>query len=184
MSVIQIVIYFTLGLAGTVSFASEDATSICYRWVLEKAGFFGDYATGASVEWNDRHATDLTLGRYRIDNRYSKQINLSYRYSRWQVSYRGDEWRPVQYGAFVIHSIGDDRFFSSSPSKYPYPDYYDPTAFRVGMEFSSTWTFKPENIALALRMRVFDTGLIAGFNNENRNLQYFTSSGLSLQYAF
>lgn len=184
MPIAKIVICLLMALCIHPALANEEDSQIHYRWILEKAGFFGDYATGVSVDWNDRHATDLSLGRYRIDDSYSKQLNLSYRYSRWQVLFRGDEWRPVQYGAFVIHSIGDDRFFSRSPSKYPYPDYYDPTAFRFGMEFSSTWTFKPENIALALRLRVFDTGLIAGFNNENRNLQYFSSSGLSLQYVF
>lgn len=155
-----------------------------WRAVFERAGFFGKYSLGASYEWQPEHAVDLSLGVYQIEGQDYYQTNLVYRYSRWNVPFFGHMWRPLQFGAFFVYSLDRDRYFLDSPSKYPYKGYYDETALRWGAEFSSTLTFYPSRFAVAMRLRIFDNGLIAIYNNSQRDIQYYVSSGISLQYLF
>lgn len=154
-----------------------------WRALAERAGFFGKYSLGVSYEWNNTQATDLLIGTYEVADKNYYQANFAYRYSRWEVPFYGHSWRPVQLGGFIVASLDNGRFFVTSPSKYPYPEYYDETAVRWGAELGSTFTFK-SRFAIGYRLRIFDNGLIALYNNTNRDLQYYISSGLSLQYAF
>lgn len=85
---------------------------------------------------------------------------------------------------FTVRSWDRHNYFMTSPDKYPYEQYYDETALRYGLEFGSTMTFKDYNFAVAYRLRILDSGLIAVYNNKNRDLQYYISSGVSLQYVF
>lgn len=83
-----------------------------------------------------------------------------------------------------MYAMNDKKYFLRSPGKYPYPEYYDETALRYGLEFGTTLTFMPSRLAIGYRVRIFDNGVIAAFNKNNRDLQYYISSGLSLQYLF
>lgn len=135
-----------------------------WRAVLERAGFLGTLAAGASYEFVPEHA--------------------AYRYSRWNTKVFGNDWRPLQLGVFAVYALNNERFFIKSPDKYPYPDYYDETAIRYGAEFGTTFTFMPSRIGIGYHIRIFDNGIIAMFNNSNRDIQYYISSGISLQYLF
>ncbi|MFS4458025.1 hypothetical protein [Bdellovibrio sp. HCB2-146] len=155
-----------------------------WRALFERGGFLGKYSLGFSYEWLPEHAVNYLLGVYNIGDENYYQSNFIYRYSRWNVNFYGNDWRPLQFGFFTVVSMDNERYFFRSPGKYPYPKYYDETAFRYGAEFSSTLTFHPSRVAIGYHLRVFDNGLIAAFNNSNRDLQYYISSGLSLQYLF
>ncbi len=163
---------------------SFSANASEWRAILERAGFMGTVAVGGSYEWVPEHALDLTLGGYGVDNEVFYQANLAYRYSRWNTPTNGDMWRPLQFGLFSVYALNTDRYFLKSPSKYPSKGYYDETAFRYGIEFGTTYTFLPSHFGIGYRLRIFDNGLIAMFNNTNRDIQYYISSGVTLQYLF
>ncbi len=175
MSYIKIILF--LLFSATASSQAE------WRALAERAGFFGKYSLGASYEWNQTQAVDLLIGTYEVADASYYQANFAYRYSRWEVPFYEHNWRPIQFGGFIVTSLDNGRFFITSPSKYPYPEYYDETALRWGAELGSTFTFK-NRFAIGYCLRIFDNGLIAIYNNSNRDLQYYISSGLSLQYAF
>ncbi|KHD86999.1 MAG: hypothetical protein OM95_16895 [Bdellovibrio sp. ArHS] len=155
-----------------------------WRAVVERSGFLGTFAAGASYELEPEHAVDLSLGGYSVDDEILYQANFIYRYSRWNTSVGPDVWRPLQFGFFLVYALNSDRYFIESPDKYPYPEYYDFTALRYGFEFGTTYTFMRTHIGLAYHLRIFDNGAIAVFNNSNRDLQYYISSGVSVQYLF
>lgn len=155
-----------------------------WRAVVSRAGFLGVVAAGASYEVNPYHAVDFLLGSYSMGGDRHLQSNFLYRYSRWQVPVGADVWRPVQFGAFIVYANNNDKFFLKSPEVYPERNYYDGTAIRYGAEVTSTYTWYPLRFGLAYHLRIFDNGLIAIFNNSNRDLQYYISSGFSLQYVF
>lgn len=153
--------------------------------MAERAGFYGSIAFGGSYEFNDRHAVDFSIGEYLNDQHRYHQSNLSYRYSRWQMDFDQNKiWRPLQIGVFTVRSWDGRNYFLTSPGKYPYEQYYDETALRYGVEFGSTFTFTDYNFGISYRLRILDSGLIALYNNRNRDLQYYISSGLSFQYVF
>lgn len=154
------------------------------RALVSRAGFLGKVAAGLSYEINPQHAVDYLLGGYEIGNEIYYQSNLMYRYSRWNVPVQKDMWRPIQIGAFMVYAMNTERYFMTSPDVYPEKNYYDPTALRYGAEFSSTFTWYPSRIGVGVHIRIFDNGVIAIFNNSNRDLQYYISSGMSLQYVF
>lgn len=177
MRKLKIVILFLSVLFGTSAQAEV-------RLLFQRSGFVGKYSIGVSYEFTPQHAVDYLLGVYQIDNEDFYQSNFIYRYSRWNVPFYGSTWRPIQFGFFMVYAMNQDKYFLNSPSKYPYPGYYDETALRYGAEFSSTFTYWPTGIAIGYHIRVFDNGLIAAFNNSNRDLQYYMSSGVSFQYVF
>jgi hypothetical protein len=154
------------------------------RIVFERAGFLGQYALGGSYEITPEHAVDLMVGVYHVSSNDYYQTSLIYRYSRWNTTFYGNNWRPLQFGIFATYSLDQDRYFMKSPGKYPDPNYYDETALRYGAEISSTFTFMPIGIGIGYHLRIFDSGIIAMFNNSNRDVQYYISSGISLQYLF
>jgi hypothetical protein len=164
-------------------FVGVNASAVT-RIVFERAGFLGKYALGASYEWTPEHAIDYLLGVYQIEGENFYQSNLIYRYSRWNVPFYSNSWRPVQFGLFLVYAMNQERYFMSSPGKYPYPAYYDETALRYGAEFSSTFTMWPSGFAFGYHIRIFDNGLVAAFNNTSQDIQYYISSGISLQYVF
>ncbi|WP_255490133.1 hypothetical protein [Bdellovibrio sp. KM01] len=155
-----------------------------WRVILERAGFMGTLAAGASYEWLPEHAIDVTLGGYLIEQEIFYQTNIAYRYSRWNSPTNGNIWRPLQFGIFAVYALNSDRYFMRSPDKYPSKGYYDETAFRYGLEFGTTYTFLPSGFGIGYRIRIFDNGLTAMFNNSNRDVQYYISSGVTLQYLF
>jgi hypothetical protein len=154
------------------------------RAVLEKAGFMGALALGAGYDWSPDHATDFSLGGYRISDNTYYQANFSYRYSPWQIPYLINTWQPLHVGFFMVYALNGNRYFLSSPEKYPTPGYYDQTALRYGLELGSTYIFTSKNFSVGYRLRVFDTGLIAAYNNTDSGLTYSVSSGLALHYFF
>lgn len=167
-----------------ILFAALPSRAGDWRLMATRAGFYGQYSLGFSYEWAAHHAVDCSIGTYQIDLENYYQSNLGYRYSRWQIPFYGNDWRPLQFGAFLVYAMNQDKYFLRSPGKYPYPEYYDETALRYGLEFSSTITFKPSRIGLGYHFRIFDNGVIASFNNSARNLQYYSSSGISVQDLF
>lgn len=175
---------YQVSLLSLLFFAIVSAEAAEWRAIIERAGFLGFVAAGASYEWSPEHAVDLSLGAYPIGDDTFYQTNFVYRYSRWNSPVQDDVWRPLQFGFFMVYSLDSERYFIDSPDKYPYPKYYDFTALRYGLEFGTTYTFKPSRIGIAYRIRIFDNGVIAIFNNSRRDLQYYVSSGFSLQYLF
>jgi hypothetical protein len=165
-------------LSGSVSYA---------QWSLsvEHAGFFGTYALGGVYEFNDRHATELSLGVYRNEGKPQQyQSNLAYRHSLWRVPWEEKMWVPLQLGAFTIYSLDGDHFFLKSPSKYPSAGYYDQTALRWGFEFGTSLIFPKNRFSISYHFRILDNGFVAVYNNFRRDLQYYVSSGINFQYRF
>lgn len=156
-----------------------------WRATLQHAGFFGKVSGGAIWASRSGHEVETSIGMYDIANVHYGQLNLAYRYTPFEQPAGPDiVWEPTQVGLFVIHSQESDRFFSESPSKYPTSGYYDQTAFRGGIEIGTRVVSVPWNFAFAYRFRVLDTGLVALYNNAHRDLQYYISSGIQLQYIF
>lgn len=158
--------------------------SATFLATFDYSGFFGLYALGLIYRINESNEAEVSVGMYRIDHKHYRQTNFSYRYSHWLVSFHEYEWRPLQVGFFGIFAGDGGKYFSESPSKYPSPGYYDQTSTRLGFEAGSTFTFTPNKLEIAYRIRVLDTGLLAVYNNAHRDLQYYMSTGLSLHYIF
>lgn len=149
----------------------------------EQAGFLGTYAVGGGYLFKDRHAIEFLVGVYPESGESHYQGNLIYRYTRWSVPLKTISWRPLQIGAFIIRSWDQDKYFLRSPSQYPENGYYQPTVLRFGLEFGTTVNFS-SHLGFSYRFRILDNGIVALYNNSNKDLQYYTSSGLALQYFF
>lgn len=152
--------------------------------LVERAGFFGRWGLGGIYEFNKHHAVELSLGSYTVEHRAHYQTNFSYRYSNWEVAVTEHIWRPLQVGLFGLYSLDNDRYFLESPKKYPSPGYYDGTAMRWGIDFATTFVWVQSSLGFAYHLRILDSGVVAIYNNKNRDLQYYISSGFSLRYLF
>lgn len=160
------------------------ATSLAnWGFMTQYAGFLGKYAVGPTYD-NNNHMMSFLLGGYQINQEYFYQSSLIYRYSRWTVDFGELSWRPSQFGIFTTYAMNNDRFFFNSPSVYPEDNYYEQTKFRYGIEFGTDITFNKHPISLGIYMRWLDVGLIALFNNQHRDQQFYFSSAVSLQYHF
>jgi hypothetical protein len=152
--------------------------------VVQRAGFLGVAAAGFGYNITENHQLEYTLGTYPIAEKNYYQSNFIYRYSHWNTPVEGHMWKPIQIGFFIVYAMNSEKYFITSPDKYPYPKYYDETALRYGVELGSSFTFAVTRIGIGYYIRIFDNGLIAAFNNSNRDLQYYVSSGFSLSYTF
>lgn len=150
---------------------------------LSRAGFFGEYSAGAVFAFREFHEAEISAGAYSSGEGREMQLNAAYRYVPWTVQGVHLRWQPVFLGGFVVSTVGGGRFFFNSPSKYPYKNYYDETAVRWGFETGSSWMW-PSGWGVAYRLRISDAGLIALYNNRNKDLEFSMSSGLSLLYSF
>lgn len=156
------------------------------KWAAELAtsGFMGTLSAGPVYEWAGRHHVAMTIGAYQNgENRYG-QLNTAYRYARWRFERPDILWKPLHIGLFTLYSLDQKRFFVKSPSRYPEDGYYEQTALRGGLEIGTTILFVKSKIGLASYLRVLDNGVIALLNNVHRDLQYYSSSGVALQYQF
>lgn len=151
---------------------------------LERAGFFGHSSLGGGYEWSRTHSLEFLIGAYPNDGHDNYQLNLAYRYSRWSVPFELIDWKPLQIGFFAMRSWDNDNYFLRSPNEYPQDNYYEQTIVRFGLEVGTTVFLTDTNFALAYRLRFLDNGLVALYNNTNKDLQYYTSSGLALQFYF
>jgi len=148
------------------------------------AGFFGKYSLGVAYV-GGHHETELSLGAYSNASRTELQSNLAYRYSPWIVPVLNNKiWHPIQVGLFGLFSWDEKTYFTDSPSYYPTPGYYDQTALRLGVEFGTSLLLPNNQWSVAYFIRVLDSGLIAIYNNDRKDLQYYISSSLSLRYHF
>ena len=145
-------------------------------------GFFGKYSLGAVYRWREKNNFEMSLGLYSIGEKDFHQVNLAYRRSIWLLLWDEHHFSPVQLGFFVVTAIDNDSYFYTSPSKYPDKGYYDQTAYRYGLEYSTSYAYHQYEFSYYLR--VMDTGIIALYNNAHRDLQYYLSSGLSAAYRF
>lgn len=152
--------------------------------LVERAGFFGRWGLGGIYELNRRHSFELSVGNSVIEHKDHYQANLSYRYSQWEVVIADYRWLPFQVGMFTMYSLDQSRYFLESPGKYPSPGYYDGTALRSGIDFATTLIWMRSSLGVAYHLRVLDSGVVAIYNNKNRDLQYYISSGISLRYLF
>ena len=155
-----------------------------WQATVNRMGFFGNLGAGAIYDWENRHSLELSIGFYSNNEKTYSQTNLAYRYSRWIVEYPDIFWSPIQLGIFSVRSWDRDGYFLRSPSKYPYAGYYDETALRWGLEFGTVVKWKSSPVALAYHVRILDAGVVAIYNNANKDLQYHVSSGLALRYCF
>ncbi|MBO9666592.1 MAG: hypothetical protein J7501_07225 [Bdellovibrio sp.] len=155
-----------------------------WRVVVQRAGFLGTIAAGAGYDFTEHHGIEFSIGTFPIAEKSYYQSNFIYRYSHWNTPVEGHMWKPIQVGVFLVLAMADGKYFITSPDKYPYAKYYDETALRYGAELGTSFTFAVTRIGLGYYIRVFDNGLIAAFNNSNRDLQYYVSSGFNLSYTF
>jgi len=144
----------------------------------------GTVSAGPIYEFNPYHAMAFTVGSYQNGRSHYAQLNLAYRYSRWQFERPGVLWRPLQIGLFAIYSTDQDRYFIKSPDKYPESGYYDETALRGGLEFGSTIILHNYHLGLAMYLRILDNGITAIVNNVHCDLQYYSSTGIAVHYVF
>ncbi len=149
----------------------------------EYAGFLGTYSLGGGYSFNEKHSLEFLIGTYN-NGRAHYQSNLLYRYSRWSVPFKNRTWIPLQIGVFILQSWDHKNYFNKSPEPYPEENYYESTLIRSGLELGSTILVPEYNLGISYRYRMLDNGLVAIYNNTNRDLQYYTSSGLGLQYYF
>jgi hypothetical protein len=112
------------------------------------------------------------------------QSNFAYRYSPWRILWNEIVWKPVQVGIFALYSWDQSNYFLKSPNKYPSGDYYEQTAFRWGIEFGSQIGFWLDRWAIGYSVRITDAGVIALYNNTERDLQYSSSSGVRVECSF
>lgn len=148
------------------------------------AGFFGKYSLGVAYV-SSHHETEFSVGAYSNASHTELQSNLAYRYSPWIVAVLDDKiWNPIQIGLFGLFSWDEKTYFTNSPSHYPTPGYYDQTALRLGVEFGTSLLLPNSRWSVAYFIRVLDSGLIAFYNNDRKDLQYYISSSLSLRYHF
>lgn len=152
--------------------------------ITQYAGFLGKYAVGPTYDFNDRHMASYLLGGYQIDKNYYYQSSLLYRYSRWTEALGDYNWRPLQIGLFMTYAMNNTRFFTRSPSIYPAKNYYEQTKLRYGVEVGTDIAFKKYPLNIGIYMRWLDVGLVALFNNQQRDQQFYFSSAVSLQYKF
>lgn len=155
-----------------------------WQLAVNRMGFFGSFSAGGIYEWESLQSVEISLGRYLIADQYDPQVNLAYRFSPWQVETITGHWQPIQIGAFMLYSLDNRKFFFNSPAKYPYKHYYDQTALRWGLEAGTVYEWKNYPLALAYHIRVLDAGVVAIYNNANKDLQYHVSSGFSVRYVF
>lgn len=155
-----------------------------WQLALNRMGFMGEISLGAIYDWNNPHSIELSFGTYHLGKKDRYQSNFAYRYSLWKVERHEKIWVPIQIGIFTVRTWDLDHYFLTDPDQYPYSNYYDQTAFRWGIEFGSVIIYPQHSMSLAYYLRILDTGLIAIYNNAHKDLQYFSSSGLSIRYHF
>lgn len=162
------------------------ASSAGAGWVatVNRTGFFGRFSAGAIYEWSDRHSAEFSLGVYSESHDSHAQANIAYRYNRWHYTWWNKTWSPLQLGVFAVRSRDRKSYFIKSPDIYPYAEYYDETLMRLGIEFGSVLTFWSTGVEVAYHLRVLDTAVVALYNNANKDLQYYISSGLALRDRF
>lgn len=166
------------GLFYSASAAASWAAEIAY------SGFMGTVSAGPIYRVDEKQSVGLSLGSYRNGSNFYKQLNAIYRYAQWSFDRPVLRWKPLHIGAFVLYTTDQKRFFLTSPKKYPADGYYEQTALRGGAELGSTVLFCESRLAMALYFRILDNGLVAIYNNRTRDLQYFSSTGLGLQFHF
>lgn len=165
----------------SISRADNDSS---WQISVNRMGFFGSYGVGGIYEYKKTHSLELAWGSYLVKKTQYSQINLAYRYAHWQHKFDHGLWMPFQVGLFAVYSLDGQHYFTKSPDKYPYNNYYDQTAIRCGVELGSQMDIWELPISLAYHIRVLDAGLVAIYNNANKDLQYHISSGVSLRYLF
>ena len=148
------------------------------------SGFWGTVSAGPIYRVDEKQSLGLSLGSYRNGPDVFAQINFVYRYAHWKFERGSLLWRPLHIGPFLSLTTDQKRFFLMSPEKYPEDGYYEQTALRGGAEIGTTVLFCKARLAFALYFRLLDNGMVAIYNNRTRDLQYFSSSGLGLQYHF
>jgi hypothetical protein len=173
-----------LGLIFLMMLTLAGRAEAAWQLTLDRTGFFGSVAAGAIYDWYENHSVEVSLGLFSMEENQYGQVNIAYRYSHWHVRREDTVWSPMQVGIFLTRSMDGGHYFRASPAKYPSADYYDQTALRGGLEFSTAILFESTHIGFAYSLRVLDSGLVAIYNNANRDLQYYISSGLALRYQF
>jgi hypothetical protein len=148
------------------------------------SGFFGKKYVGISYELDSIHQFESVLGHYSKSSNPGFQINLSYRYSIWNIPWKNKIWKPATLGVNAMYALDQKNYFVESPDKYPSDDYYEQTGLRGAVEFGSSMIFLHSNLELIYYLRFLDNGLVAFYNNNRRDLQYYTSSGIGLSYHF
>jgi hypothetical protein len=167
----------------TILFFSSGTLAI-WQVAVNHAGFFGIWSLGAIYKWPDRFSLEFGLGRYQIDGRNFWQSNIAYRYAIWKFNYEQIVWTPLQPGLFLVASLDREKYFVESSPRYPYPNYYDQTAVRGGLELGTKLAWKNSPTTLVVYLRMIDGAILALYNTSKNEFQYYLASGVSLQYDF
>jgi hypothetical protein len=162
----------------------SDAAFGDWGLVLQKGSYLGNTALGGIYTWKEKHSVEISIGNYMAADSENYQINLGYRWSPWQVPVSTWRWAPAQLGIFLMGTLNNREYFTESPDIYPSDDYYDQTAVRGAFQISSGFYFRKEKAAFIYHFSILENGLIAIYNNDWRNLNYFWASGFSLQIYF
>ena len=127
------------------------------------------------------------MGTYSMESDEFQQFNLGYTYSPFTFDWRMGETKIFSPGIYAIYTQGDD-YFTQSPDRYPYAEYYDPNGVRFGLSVAFSHIVRWSNYSLEIVYQVMalDQGIIAAYNNSNdlEELEYFMSSGLMLRFGF
>lgn len=152
--------------------------------VLGMSGYLGSYYGGATYRSeNKRHTSDITLGMSPgIIDEDIYQIAYSYTYSPFNLDFKIPHWSTniLGVGALITRCLCEEAFVRNG-SIYPEKNYYDNTAYRIGLVFSAN--FRTKDLEFYWNWILLDQYLIAAFNNPGMRrapLEYW-STGIGLR---
>lgn len=152
--------------------------------LLGTAGFQGAMTLGLTYQLSVRHALELSLGQYAIENQAAYQVNFGYTYTPARIQLGPMAWAPVDMSALLIYALDNQRYFVVSPSRFPTPGYYEPTALRAGLSLGTELAILKDRLRLIYQVVILDNGIVAALNNRAEDVNYFLSAGLKLRFDF
>lgn len=172
----NVLLILLLSVCGPSAFANG------WGAVAGTGGFQGALSAGALYQWQNTHVLELMLGEYTIDNGHGFQLNLDYNFVPWNIPWEKATLQPLRVGLMVLYSLDFDDYFTSSPSKYPTPGYYERTGARLALSFGVGLGDFGNRLHLILEAVCLDTGITAVVNNRLSDLKNFLSAGFKVSY--
>lgn len=134
------------------------------------SGYQGEFYLGGSHRSeNERHNTDISIGVTQgIIGGEFYQLNLKYVYSPYIKNFKKFSTNFIGVGALLTRCLCDDVFIENV-DPYPEGNYYDETAYRSAVVFSSKIYWK--DVEIYWDWLLLDQILIAYYNNPNMRNQ-------------
>jgi hypothetical protein len=127
-------------------------------------GYLGGFYVGATHRsFEQTHAFDLSLGVTRgILEKEVYQLNAKYTYSPFRWSFPKIKTNIMGIGLLLTRCLCDE-VFSKNLDIYPEPNYYDETAYRLGLVFSTIVIWR--DFEIYWDWVLLDQILLANYNN-------------------